>query len=249
MPSSQTVKKSEKFKHKVFRVPLQKNFMEKEAQNMIKNGLMGFFQGGGALKLVTVCECILNNTELHRDLQGFDLLVSDALFCGPILSDLLEIPRVELCPVPPRTGYVSFARNFPAPPSYVPVMMSGNTKRMTFLQRVKNVLMYGIQSLVFSVIFPMPFNSLKIKYNIKPERSFLQAAADYELILILADFAIDYPQPLPPCKCKTQDFKNQYNNNDYFLHIDALCIFTSLKITRTCLSSIVCILRMRQQNN
>ena len=195
-----TVKKSEKFEHKVFQVPLQKDFMEKQAGNMIKNGFMAMIQGGGAQKLITVCECILNNTELHRDLQGFDLLVSDTMFCGPLLSELLEIPRVDLCPIPPRTGLVSFTRNFPAPPSYVPVMMSGNTDRMTFLQRVKNVLMYGIQSVAFSFILPMPFNSLKMKYNIKPERSFLQAAADYELVLISADFAMDYPQPLLPCK-------------------------------------------------
>ena len=41
-------------------------------------------------------------------------------------------------------------------------------------------------------------NALKMRYNITPERSFEEAVADVELLLIMADFALEYPQPLLP---------------------------------------------------
>ena len=52
-------------------------------------------------------------------------------------------------------------------------------------------------------------NALKVKYNINPERSFQESAGDAEMVLITADFALEYPQPLIPgihyktsiCKC------------------------------------------------
>ena len=41
-------------------------------------------------------------------------------------------------------------------------------------------------------------DALKVKYNIKPERSFQEALADAEMVIIGADFAVEYPQPLLP---------------------------------------------------
>ena len=41
-------------------------------------------------------------------------------------------------------------------------------------------------------------DALKVKYNIKPERSFEEALADAEMVIIGADFAVEYPQPLLP---------------------------------------------------
>ena len=41
-------------------------------------------------------------------------------------------------------------------------------------------------------------NALKVKYNTKPERSFQETAGDAEMVIITADFALEYPQPLLP---------------------------------------------------
>ena len=41
-------------------------------------------------------------------------------------------------------------------------------------------------------------NNLKIKFNIKPERSFQEAIGDAEMVIITADFALEYPLPLLP---------------------------------------------------
>ena len=41
-------------------------------------------------------------------------------------------------------------------------------------------------------------NGLKEKYNITPERSYQEAVFDAEMVIITADFALEYPQPLLP---------------------------------------------------
>lgn len=40
---------------------------------------------------------------------------------------------------------------------------------------------------------------LKKKYNITPDISYSEAVARFELVIIEADFALEYPQPLLPC--------------------------------------------------
>ena len=193
----QALKKVDKFEQRVYQVPFPKGFAASLARSGMQNGFKAILTKGSNTML-QVCESLINNTNLIQDLQIFELLVADVAFCGPILSDLLNIPRVELCPVPARVPASS--RNIPAPPSYVPVFYTGNTDQMTFFQRVKNVLMYGLQMVLVELLFERKFNNLKMKYNIKPERNFWQAMADYEMILISTDFAIEYPHPLLPCK-------------------------------------------------
>ena len=69
---------------------------------------------------------------------------------------------------------------------------------MTFLERVKNVVLYGSNIVMRHSVLSPPFDAIKTKYNIKPERSFLEAIADVELIICMNDFALDLPQPLNP---------------------------------------------------
>ena len=52
--------------------------------------------------------------------------------------------------------------------------------------------------LAFTFVSYRKMDALKVKYNIKPERSFQEALADAEMVIIGADFAVEYPQPLLP---------------------------------------------------
>ena len=69
---------------------------------------------------------------------------------------------------------------------------------MTFIQRVLNLAAYFVGKLALSIVTDRTMNNLKIEYNVKPERSFQEAAGDAELVLITADFALEYPLPLLP---------------------------------------------------
>ena len=48
------------------------------------------------------------------------------------------------------------------------------------------------------IVFVRPLEALKVKYNINHERSFKEGFGDAELVIFLADFAMEYPQPLLP---------------------------------------------------
>ena len=150
--------------------------------------------------LITLCECALNSTELLRELQSFDLLVYDsppAAMCAPLVGELLDIPRVEMCLLAPNS-LLALNHMIPMPISYVPQLLLGLTDKMTFLERVINLVGYLGGKLIVDLVIGSTMNALKVKYNIKPERSWQKAVGDAELVIITADFALEYPQPLLP---------------------------------------------------
>ena len=151
--------------------------------------------------LPTLCEGILNSTEILEGLKGFDLIVHECTACGALLGDLLDIPRVEILPYPPNTPF-SFYHMIPMPLSYVPLGLTGFSDKMTFLQRSMNLGSYLGMKLYMHFTHGRQMNALKVKYNIKPERSFEEAAGDAELVISTSDFAVEYAQPLLPGRKK-----------------------------------------------
>ena len=145
------------------------------------------------------CECLLNNTDVLNGLRGFDLLVYDStVTCFVLLAEYLGIQRVAIIPLSPNTP-LGAKHMIPMPLSYIPEAFSGYplTDQMTFAERIINLGMYMASRFLMATI-DMSIRNLKFKYNITPERSFQEAAGDAELVLITADFALEYPQPLLP---------------------------------------------------
>ena len=184
--------------HKIYKVPYKPGFEE--------NTLIRLEHEGNKLQLlakltevlVTLCEGILNSTEILKELKDFDLIVYDSLaFCGALLGDRLDIPRVEIMPVPPNHAF-SFNHMIPVPISYVPQAFTGFSDKMTFWERTINLGLYFGMKVFVHFAHDRPMNALKVKYNIKPDRSFQEALADAELVIITADFALEYAQPLLP---------------------------------------------------
>ena len=129
-------------------------------------------------------------------------------FCGPLAGELLGIPRVEIFLLPPNL-LLGVYHMKPMPVSYVPQLLTGFTDKTTLMERVINLGAYLSGKLFVSLTYDRIMNALKVKYNINPERSFQESAGDAEMVLITADFALEYPQPLIPgihyktsiCKC------------------------------------------------
>lgn len=160
-----------------------------------------------------VCEHALNSTEILEELKGFDLIVYDSpvSICGVLVAEFLDIPAVEILPLPPNAGPIGLPHMIPMPLSYVPQPLTGLTDKMTFLERVMNLGAY-LGGLVFlNVAFARPMDALKVKYNIKPERSFVEAVGAAELVIITADFALEYPQPLLPGMKKSVPLRKLLN--------------------------------------
>lgn len=145
-----------------------------------------------------MCESALTSAEVLKELQDCDLLIYDTTsFCAALLGERHNIPLVELLPLSPNGPAASF-HMIPMPLSYVPVLLTRFTDKMTFMERATNLAYYFGQKLFISMAINKPMNALKLKYNIVVERSFEEAIANVELLLILADFALEYPQPLLP---------------------------------------------------
>ena len=149
--------------------------------------------------LSTLCESVLNSTEILKELEGFDLIIYDGISNGAVLiGEKFDIPRVEILPDPPNVPFGGFAHMIPMPVSCVPQLITEFSNEMTFVERVLNLGAYLVSKLGVSLLSYRKMDALKVKYNIKPERSFEEALADAEMVIIGADFAVEYPQPLLP---------------------------------------------------
>lgn len=198
--SDRPAKPNEKIPHKTFQVPYKPGFIEdmlirpalEENKHLIGWNLQN-------IQLV-MCECLLSSSELLQELKSFDLIVFDATApCGVILSQLLDIQSVIIVIGPPNYAF-SIYHMVPLPVSYVPMRETGFTSKMTFMQRVANLGMYALTKVLLDLLFVGAWDALKAKFNITVERSFKEEFGDSELVIFLADFALEYPQPLLPGK-------------------------------------------------
>ena len=188
----------EEVPHKTYQVPFDSTFIEKVVIRMaIEEGMLKAFLKMNELRRVD-CEHLLNNTELLISLKNFDLVVYEgAAICSVLVADLLGIPRVAIFPVSPNVPTSPFFQ-IPFPVSYVPVHMTSFTSKMSFIERLTNFGVYIFSQFATQFMFSTSMSSLKEKYNITPEISYQEALANYELLIIEADFALEYSQPLLP---------------------------------------------------
>ncbi|KAF3825143.1 hypothetical protein GH733_005777, partial [Mirounga leonina] len=104
------------------------------------------FNISGYLKLL--CESVIHNQSFMKKLQAtnYNVMVIDpVVHCGELIAELLTVPFVYTIRFSIGDNVEKYCGKLPAPLSYVPVTMAVLTDRMTFLQRVKNVM--------FSILF------------------------------------------------------------------------------------------------
>ena len=187
---------SEMIPHKVFQVPFKSGFIEEF--------LVRAAMEKGFLQLMTnmvefqrlMCESLLNSTDLLQDLRNFDLIVYEGVFpCGVLVGEHLGIRRVGIFSVIPTPGSYLMP---PSPISYIPLRMTGFTDKMSFLQRVMNLVAYFAFRVIANRFFLGYMAAVKAKYNITPGISCGEAFGRDELVIIASDFALEYPQPLLP---------------------------------------------------
>ncbi|XP_052054777.1 UDP-glucuronosyltransferase 2B1-like [Apodemus sylvaticus] len=89
------------------------------------------------------CKAVVWNKTLMKKLQGskFDVILADAAGpCGELLAELLKTPLVYSLRFSAGYRHEKYSGGLPLPPSYVPVVLSELSDRMTFVERVKNML-------------------------------------------------------------------------------------------------------------
>ena len=198
-PSNQKESRlGEKIPHKLYQVPFDPGFIEEFiVKTAIEEGILRAINNMNELQRVA-CDHLLNNTKLLQDLRNFDLIVYEgAALCTVLVADLLGIPRVVIFPISPNVATSSYFK-IPLPVSYVPSQMTTLTSKMSFIQRLANLGAYIMSLLASHIMFTSSMSPLKDKYNITPEISYHEALGNVELLIIEADFVLEYPQPLLP---------------------------------------------------
>ena len=148
-------------------------------------------------ELLRQCETLLRHPNMLVDIkrENYDLLIADFVDnCGRIVSEYLDIPTI----VYSAAGLQCDQAMFPDMPSFIPTYMSPfEPGKMTFGGRCQNVFEYVTTMVFWNPVWFGTFQSLRQKYHMNSsldiENSFLRA-----LILVRADFVLDYPKPLMP---------------------------------------------------
>ncbi|NWW75184.1 UD11 glucuronosyltransferase, partial [Climacteris rufus] len=144
------------------------------------------------------CEQLLQNKELIRYLEesNFDAILTDPVLpCGVILAEHLSLPSVYFlrglgC------GIDMEATQCPNPPSYVPRTFTQLTDRMTFFQRMLNLL-YETSNFFLCNSFFDQFSKLASEF-LQREVTLLDLLRKGSIWLWRFDSVLDYPRPLMP---------------------------------------------------
>ncbi|XP_062054760.1 UDP-glucuronosyltransferase 2B13-like [Lepus europaeus] len=147
-----------------------------------------------------ICKEVVTNKKLMTKLQEsrFDVVLADPVSPGgELLAELLKIPLVYSLRGFP--GYIlqKHGGGLLLPPSYVPVMMSGLSSQMTFMQRVQNLLCM----LYFDFWFPK-FNEKRwdrfYSEILGRPVTFLELMGKADMWLIRSYWDLEFPRPLLP---------------------------------------------------
>ena len=136
-----------------------------------------------------------NMVKRLKDAQ-YDLVLTDpAIAPGVLLAKYLKLPLVlNVRWIPGGEGQFVIA---PSPLSYIPVPGSGLTDKMNFMQRVKNLLFYGI-ILFQNKFFIGPIHNVACSKYIDGECDIISMLQDADIWLFRSDFVFDFPRPTMP---------------------------------------------------
>ncbi|XP_039090489.1 UDP-glucuronosyltransferase 1A1-like [Hyaena hyaena] len=148
--------------------------------------------------LFSACSHLLHNQELMASLveSGFDAVLTDPFLpCGPIVALYLELPAVFFSNALP-CGLDLQGTHCPSPPSYVPRVLSLNSDHMTFLQRVKNMLILASEGFLCNMVYS-PYAPLASEI-LQKDVTLQDLMGSSSVWLFRSDFVKDYSRPIMP---------------------------------------------------
>ncbi|XP_053327957.1 UDP-glucuronosyltransferase 1A1-like [Spea bombifrons] len=148
--------------------------------------------------LYEICESLLHNNELIQNLQNsnFDAVLTDSIsICGLVVAEHLGIPSVSFFRgLPCSYDYIS--AQCPSPLSFVPRLFSQYSDNMTFMQRVKNLLVRLTEPYYCGQLF-LPLERLASEF-LKKKVTVLQLQSKSSVLLFRYDFVFEFPRPIMP---------------------------------------------------
>ncbi|XP_067994217.1 UDP-glucuronosyltransferase 1A1-like isoform X1 [Melanerpes formicivorus] len=146
----------------------------------------------------STCRHLLYNEELMKYLRDskFDAIMSDPVLpCGPIIAEHLSLPSVYFMRgLPCSLDYK--ATQCPSPFSYVPRTFMSSSDHMTFMDRVKNLLIGSSEHLLCH-LFYLQHENLASEF-LRREVTALELFSKASVWLMRYDFVFEYPRPIMP---------------------------------------------------
>ncbi|XP_051528847.1 UDP-glucuronosyltransferase 1-6-like [Myxocyprinus asiaticus] len=169
------------------------------AESLVVNVISKFNHMRKLFKFMdSTTKSLFKNQELIEFLreQKFDAVLTDpALPTGAILAYNLSVPAVYMLRGMP-CGLDSMATGCPDPPSYVPRFFTRNLDRMTFGQRVLNVLVSLLEPPLCEILYWS--NKGVMSDFLQRDVSLMEILRSGALWLMRYDFTLEFPKPLMP---------------------------------------------------
>lgn len=126
----------------------------------------------------------------------YELVLTDpGMATGVVLAKYLKLPMVlNVRWITSGEGHFAIA---PSPLSYIPVPGSGLTDKMTFIQRVKNMLFYSIIMFQQKYLVGPSYDVICEKY-IEGGCDIISLLQEADIWLFRSDFVFDFPRPTMP---------------------------------------------------
>ncbi|XP_061670590.1 UDP-glucuronosyltransferase 2C1-like [Syngnathoides biaculeatus] len=141
---------------------------------------------------------ILRDDDLMARLKErqYDLVLTDpALGTGVILAHALQVPLVyNVRWMASKEGHLVLA---PSPLSYIPMTGSGLPDKMTFLQRIKNLVYFAFGEFQYRFLVAPQYQAVCEQF-FGPEVRYDELVHRADLWLMRADFVFEFPRPTMP---------------------------------------------------
>nr|XP_023410882.1 UDP-glucuronosyltransferase 2B31-like isoform X2 [Loxodonta africana] len=147
-----------------------------------------------------LCKDVVFNKKLMMKLQQsrFDVILADAIGpCGELLAELLKIPFVYSVRFTYGYTFEKYSGGLLTPPSYVPIVLSGLQDRMTFLERVKNMIYVVYFDFWFQTFNEKKWDLFYSEVLGKPTTLY-ETMGKAEIWLIRTYWDFEFPRPVLP---------------------------------------------------
>ncbi|XP_066301021.1 UDP-glucuronosyltransferase 1A1-like [Branchiostoma lanceolatum] len=145
------------------------------------------------------CEGMLSDSQLMTKLKNshYDVVLTyPGTSCGSIVAQYLDLPLVCTMRSTPL-GLDTRANGVPTPLAYVPTVSSRLSDRMTFFQRVKNVLASVGLNAIGRLVFERTYDGMA-RRTIGGNYTMSAALARTDVWLYQSDVMFDFPRPTMP---------------------------------------------------
>ena len=175
-------------------------FMGKYSTGKERAGLTTYLPFAGLVMngFVKTCKELVSNDETLNEIKNADLLVSISVFCcSSYIAEIFDKPIIYVHPGP--LAAVGPWAQVPLPPSYVPLIGSGTTDEMTFMERTKNFVVSNIKSVMLDTFVTYYFKAFQKEMGSTSTQSYSQLFGKGELYIVATvDFVFEYAHPLMP---------------------------------------------------